>query len=89
MSSMPINIIILEMRKLETWRNAFLRTTELVSGKTGLKARREVPKWGIDVYPADNPCSLGETNPSLIDGQLQGTWVFLHWLGRSPLEVSP
>lgn len=46
MSSMPINIIILEMRKLETWRNAFLRTTELVSGKTGSKARREGTKVG-------------------------------------------
>lgn len=57
--------------------------------KLAQKPGGKVPKWGIDVYPADNPRSLGETNPSLIDGQLQGTWVFLHWLGRSPLEVSP
>lgn len=32
----PIIITILEIRKLETWRDAFLKTTKLVSGKTGI-----------------------------------------------------
>lgn len=32
----PTIIIFLEIRKLESWGKAFLKTTKLISGKTGI-----------------------------------------------------
>ena len=92
MSSTPIIIAILEKRRLDNWRNAFLKTTKLVSGQTGSKPGGDVPMAGASSYPAVDPCSPGETIQSLVLWTVAclcaGHVVFVDSHGRSPLEVS-
>lgn len=71
---MPIIITILEMRELEMWGVAFLKTTEVLSGKTGISVRVSLAQKpggkflmvGADAYPADNPLQPRETPQNLV-----------------------
>lgn len=92
-SSRPIIIAVLEKRKLDNWRNAFLKTTKLVSGKTGSNPGGNVPMAGADSYPAVDPCSPGETTQSLVLWTVavftQGVWCLLVHMGAHLWKYPP
>lgn len=67
-------ITVLEMRELETWRIAFLKSTKLLSGQTGISVRVNLAQKpggkflmvGADAYPADNPLQPRKTTQNLV-----------------------